>query len=150
VFGQQDFISAVAATTQNGMNYPWGATIDRPTNTLWVCDTGNHRVLKYTASAPLPVKAESRQDPDQFALLQNYPNPFNPSTTIEFALPQTSTVALKVLNILGEKVAILFSGEGTVGNFTATWDASDMPSGAYFFRLTAGEYVQTRKAVLMK
>ena len=108
--------------------------------------SANNRVLRYTASAPLPVKTESSERPDRFALLQNYPNPFNPSTTIAFALPHTSDVTLKVLNILGEEVAILIAGERTAGSFTATWDASDMPSGVYFYRLTAGEYVQTRKA----
>jgi hypothetical protein len=82
--------------------------------------------------------------------MNNYPNPFNPSTTIEFALPHAGYVTLKVYSVLGEEVATLIAGERAAGSFRATWDASSMPSGVYFYRLTAGEYVQTKKAVLMK
>jgi hypothetical protein len=78
------------------------------------------------------------------------PNPFNPSTTIEYALPHAGLVTLKVYNVLGEEVAVLITGDHAAGTFKATWDASDMPSGVYFYRLTAGEYVQTKKAVLMR
>jgi ligand-binding sensor domain-containing protein len=83
-------------------------------------------------------------------LSQNYPNPFNPSTTIEFALPHAGYVTLKVYNVLGEEVAALVEGDHAAGTFKATWDASGLPSGVYFYRLTAGEYVQTKKMILMK
>jgi ligand-binding sensor domain-containing protein len=88
--------------------------------------------------------------PTEYLLHQNYPNPFNPSTTIEFSLPHAGYVTLKVYNVLGEEVAGLIAGDHTAGTFKATWDASDMPSGVYFYRLMAGDYVQTKKAVLMK
>jgi hypothetical protein len=88
--------------------------------------------------------------PACFALHQNYPNPFNPSTTIEFALPHSGLVTLKVYNVLGEEVATLIAGERAAGTYRATWDASGLPSGVYLFRLTAGEYVHTKKMVLMK
>ena len=88
--------------------------------------------------------------PKRHSLSQNYPNPFNPSTTIEYALPHSGYVTLKVYSVLGEEVASLISGDHAAGRFKATWDASDMPSGVYFYRLTAGEYVQTKKAVLMR
>jgi hypothetical protein len=88
--------------------------------------------------------------PSEYLLSQNYPNPFNPSTTIEFALPHSSFVTLRVYNALGEEVAALVAGDHAPGTFKATWDASGMPSGVYFYRLTAGEYVQTKKAVLMR
>ena len=88
--------------------------------------------------------------PAYYALHQNYPNPFNPSSTIEFALPHAGFVTLKVYNILGEGVATLAEGHHAAGTFKATWDASGLPSGVYFYRLTAGEYVQTKKAVLMR
>jgi hypothetical protein len=88
--------------------------------------------------------------PKSYALRQNYPNPFNPSTTIEFALPYAGFVTLKVYNLLGEQVATLIAGEHAAGNFKATWDASGLPSGVYFYRLVAGEYVRTKKAVLMR
>jgi len=94
--------------------------------------------------------AEEGRIPEEYALHQNYPNPFNPSTTIEFALPHAGYVMLRVYNVLGEEVATLISGDHAAGMFKAMWDVSGMPSGVYFYRLTAGEYVQTRKMILMK
>ena len=88
--------------------------------------------------------------PSGFALQQNYPNPFNPLTTIEYALPYTEFVMLKVYTMLGEEVETLIEGHHAAGTFKATWDASGVPSGVYFYRLTAGGYVQTKKAVLIK
>ena len=92
----------------------------------------------------------SSEIPHEYALAQNYLNPFNPSTTIEFTLPQGGYVTLRVYNVLGEEVAALVAGEHAAGTFKATWDASGLPSGVYFYRLTAGEYVQTKKGVLMR
>jgi len=92
----------------------------------------------------------SDEIPGKFDLSQNYPNPFNPTTTIEYTLPHAGYVTLKVYNVLGEEVASLVAGDHAAGTFTATWDATGMSSGVYFYRLTAGEYVQTRKMVLMR
>ncbi|MGB5875049.1 MAG: M28 family peptidase, partial [Bacteroidota bacterium] len=88
--------------------------------------------------------------PQSYALSQNYPNPFNPTTTIEFALPQAGYVTLKVHNVLGEEVARLVDGEHPAGRFKAIWDASEFPSGLYFYRLIAGESIQTGKMMLLK
>jgi hypothetical protein len=96
--------------------------------------------------------------PHRLRLYQNYPNPFNPSTTIEFNLPQTSDVTLKIFNILGEEVATLVSDRLTAGSYTYDWSRPvEMASGVYLYRLSvehlsgeAGEYVQTRKMVLMR
>ena len=88
--------------------------------------------------------------PSIFELKQNYPNPFNPSTTIEFDLPKTSHVALKVFNILGEEVATLVSDRLSAGSYSYNWDASNLASGVYLYRLQADDYVETRKMVLMK
>ena len=94
--------------------------------------------------------AASGEIPTAFALEQNYPNPFNPSTTIEYALPHAGYATLRVYNVLGEEVAMLVDGEPAAGTFKTEWDASDLPSGVYFYRLTTGEYVQTKKMVLMR
>ena len=88
--------------------------------------------------------------PTVYALRQNYPNPFNPTTTIEFDLPKTSEVSLKVFNILGEEVATLLSASLHSGSYTYEWDASGLASGVYLYRLEAEGYVQTRKMILMK
>ncbi len=88
--------------------------------------------------------------PLSFDLKQNYPNPFNPSTTIEFDLPKTSQVTLKVFNILGEEVVTLVSERLSAGSYSYEWDAANLASGVYLYRLQAGNYVQTRKMILMK
>ncbi len=88
--------------------------------------------------------------PGTFGLNQNYPNPFNPSTEISFSLPQASEVTLEVFNIKGQKVDILAAGSFSAGSHIVTWDASTKPSGIYFYRLIAGENVDTKKMILMK
>jgi hypothetical protein len=88
---------------------------------------------------------------NEFALAQNYPNPFNPRTTISFVIGHSSFVTLKVYNMLGEEVAILrMNEEMKPGSYKVTWDASDMPSGVYYYRLTAGNLVETKKLVLLR
>jgi hypothetical protein len=96
------------------------------------------------------VEVDEVYVPIEYALSQNYPNPFNPGTTIEFALPHAGFVMLRVYNVLGERVATLIEGDHATGTFKATWDALGMPSGVYFYRLTVGEYVQTKKMILIK
>ena len=97
------------------------------------------------------VEGEELGDlPIHFELQQNYPNPFNPTTVISYQLPVSRRVTLKVFNILGEKVATLLSEEKQPGSYTVQWDATGMPSGVYFYRLTANEFVETKKLVLLK
>ena len=111
----------------------------------------SNRVFTQTTEAAVTgVEVSLKDVPAGFSLSQNYPNPFNPRTTIEFALPHAGYVTLRVYNVLGEEIAALANGQHDAGNSNATWDASGLPSGVYFYRLTAGEYVQTRKMVLMK
>jgi len=88
--------------------------------------------------------------PKVFALRQNYPNPFNPNTTIEFGLPQARYITLTVYNLVGEEVATLIAGDRAAGTYKVTWEASGSPSGVFFYRLTAGDHSQTKKAVLVK
>jgi hypothetical protein len=85
-----------------------------------------------------------------FLLSQNYPNPFNPTTTIEFNLPKSSEVTLKVFNILGEEVTTLVSNRLSTGTYSYDWDVSNLASGVYLYRLKAGDYAETRKMVLMR
>jgi hypothetical protein len=88
--------------------------------------------------------------PRAFILRQNYPNPFNPITTIEFDLPKTSEVTLRIYNILGEEVAKLVSEKLAGGSYLYDWDASNLASGLYLYRLQAGDFVETRKMILIK
>ncbi|MEW5797230.1 MAG: FlgD immunoglobulin-like domain containing protein [Candidatus Zixiibacteriota bacterium] len=93
--------------------------------------------------------------PAEYALAQNYPNPFNPSTQIGFALPTESEVELSVFNILGQKVTTLTYGKMPAGNHTVTWNGTDadggaVASGIYFYRITANNFVETKKMMLLK
>ena len=88
--------------------------------------------------------------PLSFSLEQNYPNPFNPRTTIEFSVPQSGNVHLGVFNVLGQEVATLVSEYVQSGKHQASWDATGVASGVYFYRLQAGGFVQSRKLVLLK
>ena len=85
-----------------------------------------------------------------YLLEQNYPNPFNPITTISFSLPHTSKVKITIYNSLGVLVKTLVNQDFARGNYSKIWDASKEPSGIYFYRLQAGNFVQTRKLVLLK
>ena len=88
--------------------------------------------------------------PLDFALYQNYPNPFNPVTTIKYSIPEMSKVSLILFNLLGEKVTTLFNEEKTAGNYTIELNAANLPSGIYFYKLQAGDFVETKKMILLK
>ena len=88
--------------------------------------------------------------PQGFSLLQNYPNPFNPSTTIEFTLPKSEFVELKVYNILGKEVASLVSNILNQGNHTYQFDGKNLASGVYYYKIQAGEYREVKKMILIK
>lgn len=106
------------------------------------------------------VEKENNEIPSEFSLKQNYPNPFNPSTTITFSIPSEEFVTLKVYNSLGEEVAELLNETKSAGNYSISFsavggsasggDANMLTSGIYFYNLTAGNYTQTRKMMLVK
>jgi hypothetical protein len=88
---------------------------------------------------------------DGFTLDQNYPNPFNPSTTISYSLPQASTVTLTVYDPEGCLITTLIDNEKKeAGSHTRTFNAANLPSGVYFYRLQAGSYMETKKMALIK
>ncbi|HTY38949.1 MAG TPA: T9SS type A sorting domain-containing protein [Bacteroidota bacterium] len=88
--------------------------------------------------------------PTSFSLLQNYPNPFNPNTVISYRLPTAGFTTLKIFDIRGREVATLVHGIQGKGEHEVMWDAHAMSSGAYFYRLSAGDYTQTRRMIVNK
>jgi hypothetical protein len=88
--------------------------------------------------------------PTRFSLHQNYPNPFNPVTAIRYEVPVTGRVSLKIYDILGREVTTLVDGVKTAGRYTVEWNAANLPSGVYLYRMQAGSFTATRKVVLIK
>jgi hypothetical protein len=96
------------------------------------------------------VESDLAGPPEGFALAQNFPNPFNPSTVISFQLPVNSHVTLKVFDVNGREVATLVDGEMAAGNHAVAFAPHRSAGGLYFYKITAGKFSQTRKAVFMK
>ena len=88
--------------------------------------------------------------PIKFELNQNYPNPFNPTTSIEYSVPSNEYVSLKVYDILGNEIAVLVNEQKSKGNFQIEFNAENLPSGTYFYKLTSGSYTEIKKMMLMK
>lgn len=89
--------------------------------------------------------------PKKFEMSQNYPNPFNPTTKIDFELPTDSKVNLKVYNILGKEISIIFNDEfKKAGYYTVYFDGSNLATGLYFYRITANDYTAIKKMVILK
>lgn len=88
--------------------------------------------------------------PQEFTLFQNYPNPFNPSTTIRFGISKSSHVSLKVYDLLGQEIETLVNEKLSAGEFVVNWNAGGHPSGVYFYRIQAGDFVLTKKTILLK
>jgi hypothetical protein len=88
--------------------------------------------------------------PGSFALMQNYPNPFNPVTTFQFTIADRQLTIVKVFDLLGREVATLVNEEKSAGTHTVQWDATGVASGVYFCRLRAGDFVQTRRVLMLR
>jgi len=112
-----------------------------------VAESKRRLIYKTETSA---VAGELDKTPISYGLEQNYPNPFNPITRINYSLPTSGLVTLKVYDILGREVATLVNSQVAAGKHTATFNATHFASGIYFYRLTAGEFVQIKKMMLLK
>ena len=88
--------------------------------------------------------------PDDYQLHQNYPNPFNPTTTIQYEFPRRSNVQITIYDMLGRKITTLVSEIQDAGYKSVLWNASNVPSGMYFYQIKAGDFVQTKKMILLK
>ena len=85
-----------------------------------------------------------------FELSQNYPNPFNPVTIIKYQIPELNFVTLKIYNVLGSEITTLVNEEKPVGNYELEFNATDLPSGVYLYKLQVGSFVETKKMILLK
>jgi hypothetical protein len=88
--------------------------------------------------------------PDEYRLEQNYPNPFNSATAIKYSVPQRSNIVLKVYDILGKEITTLVNEEKDQGVYTINFDANELASGLYLYRIQAGSFIDTKKMILLK
>ena len=96
------------------------------------------------------VSSEEDGKVDRFSLAQNYPNPFNPVTTIKYTLQQGSNVSLTIYNVMGQQVEKLANGRKVAGTHSVSWNAGELASGVYYYRLKAGNQVIIKKMSLIK
>jgi len=119
----------------------------KSTNNLLVLDTSNTSFSVDYASA---IEINNNPIPNVYSLSQNYPNPFNPSTTIKFNMKEAGLVSLKIYDILGREVSTLLDEVKPVGSYNINFNASNLTSGIYFYKIKAGNFTQIRKMVLIK
>jgi len=107
-------------------------------------------MIPISGEGTLDVGAWNAGELNTYQLAQNQPNPFNPTTSINFNIPSNSHVELTVYNVLGKEIARLVDGELTAGQYSAVFNASELSSGIYFYRMTAGDFTEMKKMILMK
>jgi hypothetical protein len=127
-----------------GQNYYWRV---RASN---VSGSGPWSTLSSFPTTPTAVKGEEGGIPTEYSISQNYPNPFNPTTKIKFALPQRSLTKLIIYDLLGREIQTLINKELEAGYHEINFDATNFPSGVYFYRIQTGNFIQTKKMILMK
>jgi len=135
----------VNGTTSNGgfdLPFGGGTVVLTQTGThFYVCTPHASGGMKgsITVNSTTDVKSMSGSIQDHFILMQNFPNPFNPSTTISFNIPTPLFVSLKVFDCIGKEVATISSGVMPAGRHNINWNAAELPSGVYFYRIQAGD-----------
>ena len=112
-------------------------------------DPNDNIVIKWASTNPVSVEL-SDGAPGEFNLYQNYPNPFNPATTISYNIPVRTNVILKVYDVMGAEVKTLVNKEQPAGTYNVNFDATDLTSGVYFYKLHARSYVKTMKMILLR
>jgi phosphatidylserine/phosphatidylglycerophosphate/cardiolipin synthase-like enzyme len=138
-------------------NYSDGGTFGNDENILIIYDSllANQYYQEFAmrlteAGGSIGIQQVSSNVPSEFKLKQNYPNPFNPETSIQFSIPVSGAVELKIYDMLGKETAVLVNGELKAGIYNYKFNAANLSSGVYFYTLKAGEFVKTMRMVLVK
>ena len=123
----------------------------RAASSKYVVTLGFWAAVPPDAPAPTAIEAvASDAVPTQFVLDQNYPNPFNPAARIRYALPTSEQVRLAIYDVLGREVTVLVDRQQAPGTYEVTFEAGDLPSGVYFYRLETGPFSEIRQMLLVK
>jgi photosystem II stability/assembly factor-like uncharacterized protein len=160
-----DYTSFIDRTTNGGINWYQQYSTSSQTElwstyfinivTGWVCGEDGLILKTTTGGDPIGINPISTEIPNAYSLSQNYPNPFNPATKIRFDIPNVGSgrdrsVKLVIYDLLGREVAILVNEELKPGVYDVDFDGFNLPSGVYYYRLSSGNYTQTKKMVLLK
>jgi type IX secretion system substrate protein len=121
-----------------------------PCLVIWSAANGTNTNASRLICSTVGISGNNNGIPELYSLNQNFPNPFNPTTSIRFAIPRSGLVKLLVYDMLGREVATLVNANLEAGEYNIDFNASDLPSGVYFYRLTAGDFTDTRKMTLIK
>jgi photosystem II stability/assembly factor-like uncharacterized protein len=116
-------------------------------NNIWAVRS-NGGISKFTGS--IGIQNISTEIPSSYSLFQNYPNPFNPTTNIRYQITNSKLVILKIFDILGKEVETLVNEKQSPGTYEVDWNASQYPSGVYFYKLQSGDFVDTKRMILVK
>ena len=133
----------------NGKIYTIGGGIRQDKNDVVILPI----VEEYNPALDLTDVEESgnlKALPTEYNLYQNYPNPFNPLTKIRYSVPQSSTVVIKVFDILGNEIETLVNVVKPAGSYELNWNAENLPSDVYFCKMQSGNFVETKKMILVK
>ena len=150
---------SIIRTTNGGINWmvlasmtgnDLDAVVFNDANTGWVAGDGGAILKTITGGGTVSISIISSSIPDGFTLYQNYPNPFNPSTKIDFDIPKSGLVSLKVYDLLGKEVASLVNNNLIAGSYTLDFNGVNLSSGVYFYRLQSNGFNITKKMLLAK
>jgi len=133
-----------ASTFQNNILYYWRACAVNTAGTGPWSSVWNFRTL-IVGTRPI-----STEIPKNYKLYDNYPNPFNPSTKIRFDIPKSEFVIIRIFDALGREVATLLNEQLKPGTYEAEFNGADYPSGVYFYKLIARDFVETKKMIMLK
>ncbi|MBT8390663.1 MAG: T9SS type A sorting domain-containing protein [Ignavibacteria bacterium] len=150
------WLDVITSTPAVFGNYNWTVPNTPSTQCLVrISDVSNPSVFDvsdgtFTIADPVSVEDLKSGIPEEYALLQNYPNPFNPTTRIRFSIPTANKVTIDVFTQLGEKVATVLNSNLSAGYYEFEFDAMNLPSGMYFYKISSGNFTDIKKMVLIK
>ena len=139
-----------------GNSYKYSYTFDANNNLSeelgqdWNGSTWVNTLKRSYAYIPITAVNEDLSFVNSYSLSNNFPNPFNPTTTIQYTISSRQFVQLKVYDVLGIEIETLVNEEKSAGKYELNWNAANLPSGVYFYRLQARDFMQTKKMILLK